>query len=176
MKTFTEFPGMNLKSAAKTRQDLITGGKTAEELPQALGEALKLEGNKLICLMNALELVDTKFENLKRVIVSIPNEGEKPPEGIFQKGEHFYLVEYYPSLDKKPARDSQDQSGKGDRQGKRGKGGRGKRDDRGQKSARPGSSEKEGGRPFPPRRSPSPPQKQSPEGKPVITPKSEIKS
>src|SRR5689334_15778059 len=69
MKTLTEFPGMNLKNAAKARQDLITGGKTPEELGPALGEALKLEGERLTILMKALDLIQTRLEDLKRVVV-----------------------------------------------------------------------------------------------------------
>ncbi len=131
MKTITEFPGMNLKNAAKTRQDLMTSGKTLEELPQALGEALKLEGNKLTCLMDSLEIIDTKFEDLKRVVVFTLNEGEKAPQGLTQKGDHYFLVEYYPSLTpKKPTQDEQKgRSGKRDRKGKRGRN-RGPKDDR----------------------------------------------
>ena len=98
MKTLTEFPGMNLKSSAKTRQELISGGKSPDELSPAMGEALKIEGNKLTFLLTSLEIVGTQLENLKRVVVFALNEGEKAPEGVIQKGEHFYLVEYYSSL------------------------------------------------------------------------------
>lgn len=91
---------MNVKNAAKIRQDLITGGKTPEELPAALGEALKLEGTRLEFMVSVLDIVGTKLNDLKRAIVYAPNEGEKAPQGLIQKGDHFYLVEYFASLNK----------------------------------------------------------------------------
>src|SRR4051812_43170715 len=100
MKTITEFPGMNLKNAAKARQDLITSGKTPEELPAALGEILKLEGPRLEFLVTVLDIIGTKLNDLKRACVYAPNEGEKAPPGLLQKGDHYYLVEYFPSLSK----------------------------------------------------------------------------
>ncbi|MEO5968815.1 MAG: hypothetical protein ABIQ95_02720 [Bdellovibrionia bacterium] len=128
MKTITEFPGMSLKNAAKAKQDLITSGKTPEELPAALGETLKVEGTRLEFLVAVLDIVGTKLNDLKRAIVYAPNEGEKAPLGLLQKGEHFYLVEYFPSL-AKPGQPSQSadhrhKDGKGDGK-KRGRGGRG---------------------------------------------------
>lgn len=133
MKTLTEFPGMNLKLAAKAKQDLLASGKTAEELPQAMGEALKIEGDRLNFLLNALELVGTKLEDLKRTVVYSLAEGEKAPARTTQKGDHYYLVEYFPSLTKnEPSKNRGPQDGdkpkgrgaKG-RKGKRGGGGKG---------------------------------------------------
>jgi hypothetical protein len=127
MKTITEFPSMSLKTAAKAKQDLVTSGKTSEELPAALGEALKLEGTRLEFLVAILDIVGTKWTDLKRAIVYAPNEGEKAPVGLLQKGDHFYLVEYFPSLTQpgKPGSpaDPRHKDGKGDGK-RRGKGGR----------------------------------------------------
>src|SRR4051794_10670040 len=107
MKTLTEFPCLILKTAAKTKQDLITGGKPPEELPQAMSEMLKLEGDRLGFLLNALEMVGTKFNDLKRIVVYSLAEGEKASQGTIQKGEQSYLVEYYPQLaSQSPNRDS----------------------------------------------------------------------
>ena len=141
MKTLTEFVAVTLKTAAKTRAELTSSGKTIEELPAAMGEALKLEGDKLTFIMNALEAVGNKTEDLKRVIVSGLLEGEKAPSGVKQIGDHFYAIEYYPSLTPKRApqggRDDRDSRG-GKRGDKRGGGG----DKRGDK--RPGGG---GGKP-----------------------------
>ncbi|MCM2321735.1 MAG: hypothetical protein NDJ90_00560 [Oligoflexia bacterium] len=137
MKTLTEFAALTLKNATQTRQELLAAGKTPEELPQALGEALKLEGDKLAFLLAALDAVGTKLNDLKRVIVFALNEGETAPPRAFQKDDKFYVAEYFPPLHQKGAggraepghgkgRDGKSRDGK-----KRGKGGRGDRGERG---------------------------------------------
>jgi len=133
MKTLTEFPAMNLKNAAKVKQELTASGKTPEELPQAFGESLKIEGDRLTYLLNALEIIGNRMEDLKRTVVYSLGENEKAPQGAVQKGDQYYLVEYYPALEKKgskkefkgahPAGDQK----KGNR-GKKGGGGRGRND------------------------------------------------
>ncbi len=122
MKTITEFPGMSIRNAAKTKQDLITSGKTPEELPAALGEALKVEGPRLEFLVSVLDIVGTKFNDLKRAIVYAPNEGEKAPQGLLQKGDHFFLVEYFASLSKpeQPSHPADRNPRNGKRDGKKG--------------------------------------------------------
>lgn len=186
MKTLTEFAGLNIKNAAKTKQELIAGGKTPEELTAALGEALKVEGDRLTFLVNVLEFVGTKQNDLKRVVVFSLAEGEKAPLNAVQKGEHYYLIEYFPSMNQEKPRASQD-----DRPGgrdRKGKGKRGERGDRGgdrkRTSPRPGGDEQRGQGPAGsnPQRAPRPPrpaavvtQGQAPTGKPpVITPKKPI--
>lgn len=183
MKTLTEFPGFNLKNAVKVKQDLLAGGKTAEELPQALGEALKAEGDKLNFILNAIELVEKELEDLKRVVVYSLNEGEKAPSRAIQKGDHYFLAEYYPPLVKDQPKGKGPQGpGKprGKRKGRGGRRGEGGKDF--QKTA--GAARPEGGaegeerprrrRPRFPRRAP---QAASPEGAPkpanpgVIIPK-----
>lgn len=101
MKTLTEFPALNVKLAHKTRADLKTSGKTDEEIPQALGEALKLSGERLDFMMSTLEIVGTQLNDLKRVVVFSINEKEKQPAKSVQKGDHFFLAEYYPPLAQK---------------------------------------------------------------------------
>ena len=128
MKTLTEFPSATIKNATKIRQELITSGKTPEELPAALGEALKLEGDKLNRLMNALEATGSHHLNdLKRVVVYLPAEVEKAPEGTVQKGEHLYLVEYYtvPAQKIPETKSPRDRGNRGKGDQNRGKGGGG---------------------------------------------------
>ena len=123
MKTLTEFAGSNLKNAAKVKQDLTASGKTPEELPIAIGESLKLEGERLTFLTQSLDLVQNKFQDLKRVVVFTLSENEKPPAKSVQKGEHYYLLDYYPSLTENKERRSVASDGRGDnkKKGNRGK-------------------------------------------------------
>lgn len=118
MKTITEFAGPTLKNAAKIRQELVTAGKSPEELPQALGEALKLEGDKLNFILNALEVVGTRLDDLKRVVVLAPTEGEKVASGGTQKGDQYYRSEYYPPLQGKGREPMPERGERGGRGGK----------------------------------------------------------
>lgn len=145
MKTLTEFFGTALKTARKAKEDLTAAGKTLEELPAALGEALKIEGDKLKHLMGAIEAVGSKWDDLKRVVVSTLNEGEKAPAQAQAIGETYYTVEHYPPVAKSGGRpgpsDQRNSKGRG------GKGGRGGRDGgRGGRGGRDGGREG-GGRP-----------------------------
>jgi hypothetical protein len=133
MKTITEFHVSALKNAIKTKTELLAAGKTAEELPAAMGEALKLEGDKLNHVLNAIEVVGTKTNDLKRVVVYTLLENEKAPSGVQQKGEQYFGIEYFPPLpgsQPKGARGPRD-GGKGDgkrgdrKDGKKGRGGKG---------------------------------------------------
>lgn len=136
MKTLTEFTALSLKQAAQLKSDLTQQGKTPEELPAALGEGLKLEGERLTYMIHALELVGTKVVDLKRVLVFSFAEGEKAPLGTVIKGEgdqaRGYVSEYYPSLAKKGEARVQIDS-RDDGRNKKGRGGKGKggRPDRG---------------------------------------------
>ncbi len=118
MKTLTEFPSPTIKNALKTQQELLAAGKTPEELPAAMGEALKLEGDKLTFLLSALEEVKTRTDSLKRVIVSQLNEGETVPSTSKLIGEKVYTVEFYPAANKAPQKRADE--GRGPRDGKRG--------------------------------------------------------
>lgn len=122
MKTLTEFAGATLKNTLKTKQDLLASGKTAEELPQALSEALKLEGDKLNFTLNAAELVEKRLDDLKRVVVFSIAEGEKAPQGGIQKGEHYFVAEYYPPLNPPKGAKGKDHDRGGRRGDKRGGG------------------------------------------------------
>lgn len=141
MKTLTEFDGFSLRNALAKKQELTTLGKTAEELVPALGEALKVEGDRLNYLAAALEVVGTKTESLKRVVVYTAEEGKPAPKGTTEKDGKYYLVEYFfvPSA-KKERRPGHDK-GKGPRgkkRGRDGKRGRGPRRDPSQMQATDG--------------------------------------
>lgn len=128
MKTLTEFSAGVLLNAVKTKKDLIAAGKTPEELPAAMGEALKVEGDRLAHLMAAVEVVESKTSDLKRVVVIKLNEGEKAPSSALAKGDLYFLSEYYPPLHPpKNARHGRGPRDHRDRDGKR-KGKRGRRD------------------------------------------------
>lgn len=145
MKTLTEFFGPALKTALKAKEDLVAAGKTAEELPAAIGEALKVEGDKLKHLLSALEAVGSKWGDLKRVVVLGLNEGEKAPGQAQLIGEAYFVTEYYAPVGKPvAARGGRDDSrgGRGDK-----KRGGGKREGRGGRDGggRGGDSRREGG-------------------------------
>jgi hypothetical protein len=128
MKTLTEFAAATLKNAIAKKQELTASGKTAEELPAAMGEALKLEGDKLTYLLAAIEATHEKINNdFKRVIVSSLNEGETAPSSARLIGEKYYTVESYPHSMKQSAPAARDE-GRGGRGGRGGKGGRGDKD------------------------------------------------
>ncbi|HAR44493.1 MAG TPA: hypothetical protein DCS07_17990 [Bdellovibrionales bacterium] len=163
MKTLTEFTALQIKNAAKTKQDLITAGKTPEELPQALGEALKIEGDKLNFLINALDLPMQKTSDLKRVIVMALGEGEQVPSNAAQKGEQVYVAEYYAPLH---GATPPQKAGHGDRDSRGGRGGRGG-PGRGKNDRR---DQKGGGQGRGPRKDGAGPGA-GPAKRPVITPK-----
>jgi hypothetical protein len=189
MKTITEFSASTLKNALKTRQELVTAGKTPEELPAALAEALKLEGDKLNILLAAAEAVERKSDDLKRVVVWSLQEGEVAPKGLEKKGDHYFAIEYFPPMPgQQRGRHGQDKGrgdgkGRGDRKGKGGKrgerGGRGgpRRDGQRPEGAQAGAAgdrENKPGRNFRPRGprrdgASAGPVAQGPKG--VITPK-----
>lgn len=151
MKTLTEFNGIVIKTAAQKRTELLAGGKTVEELPAAMGEALKVEGDRLNFLLAALEAVDQKLQDLKRVVVFAPAEGEKVSSAAVEKNGQHYLAEYYPSLEPKKGKERKPRGGKGD--GKRGRkkrgGRRGRGDERGARGPRPNRDAKGSGGPTP---------------------------
>ncbi len=98
MKTITEFSPSVIKSASRIRVELAASGKTPEEIPAGLGEALKMEGDKLTHFMWAIEVVAEKTADLKRVLVFSVAEGEKAPSSAKEKNGVYFMVEYYPPL------------------------------------------------------------------------------
>lgn len=162
MKTLTEFAAITLKNAASARSDLVAQGKTPEELLPALGEALKLEAEKLTLLLTALDVIGTKTDDLKRAVVYTLAEGETPPKNVHQNGEHYFLIEYYPPLVKKREKNFKERGkGKGPRGRKKGRGkrpNRSDRPDRNDQTARPQDSDGKTYH-FKPRKKPNPAQK-----------------
>lgn len=131
MKTVTEIHSVELKSALSTFENLTKAGKTPEEISQAIGEAFKREGEKLKFFIGALETVRGRDRGLKRVVVLLPQEKDKIPEGGQKREEHVYLAEYYPALEAKP-RGKGRFAGRGERDRGKGRGDkkRGKRQDK----------------------------------------------
>lgn len=159
MKTLTEFAAPTLKNAIAKKQELTASGKTAEELPAAMGEALKLEGDKLTYLLAAIEATHEKINNdFKRVIVSSLTEGETAPSSARLIGEKYYTVESYPHTMKQNPPAERD-SGRGDRKG--GRGGKGGKDGKREGGGGPGRGP----------RGPAPAQASSGPPKPVSIPK-----
>jgi hypothetical protein len=182
MKTITEFHVATLKTAHKTRQELLTAGKTAEELPTALGEALKLEGDKLANMIAALEFVEadakSKTLDLKRVIVQTLTEKETVAKSTLQRGDFYFTIEYFPPLPgqekKQPKGRDGDRDGRGGRDGKRGGKGKGKGGPRGDRRPPrpPRDKEANAGAPQGPRppREPRAPRPPRPPRIPIVPP------
>jgi hypothetical protein len=93
MKSITEFQGFTLNKGLQTKAALLADGKTPEEIQAGLGEAFKLEGDKLKYFVNALEVAGQNPQNLKRVIVVSLNEGETAPQKATQVEDMHYVTE-----------------------------------------------------------------------------------
>lgn len=117
MKSVTEFPNFTLTRAFAMKAALVAQGKPVEEVQQLLGQELKFEGDRLSHFIRAMEVVDGKLEDLRRVLVLSLNEGENAPAKAVKIEDHYYLPEHYQAA--KPAATAE----KGGRRG--GKGGRG---------------------------------------------------
>ncbi|MBI3557665.1 MAG: hypothetical protein HY074_15495 [Deltaproteobacteria bacterium] len=141
MKTLTEFDAFRLKNAMNTKKELTAAGKTAEELPAAMGEALKLEGDKLTLFLAALEVAEERPEGLKRVVVFAVEEGKSAPKGALLKGDKNFLAEFFaPPQSAQKRFDSRDGGGRDGKRGGKGKGGgkgRGGRNEGGGRGPRP---------------------------------------
>ncbi len=141
MKTITEFSGIAIRHALKTADELRAGGKTAEELSQALGEALKVEGDKLKLTLAAMEIAQAKpngIPDLKRVMVYALHEGETAPTQTTEKEGHQFICEYLPSLHPKQSdrRGAGAPGEQGEKGGRGGRGGRGGKDQKGKRGSR----------------------------------------
>ena len=82
MKSVTEFPTHKLLAGLKTKTQLAGEGNTPEEIQASIGEAYKLEGDKLKFFWNAIEIASQNLEGLSRVLVVTLAEGEKRAEQI----------------------------------------------------------------------------------------------
>lgn len=97
MKTMTEFVGSHLARWNQEIAALVAQNKTPEEIDAWLTETQKLEGDKLGVLKTALTIQKERAEGLKRVIFMTKTEEEKLPEGVYQKNEHYYRLEFFPA-------------------------------------------------------------------------------
>lgn len=128
MKNITEFNVFNLNRAIAVKNDLATQGKNPEEIQAAIGEAFKLEGDKLKYFVASLGLIEGKTEGLKRVFVVSFGEGETVPASVQKVEEQHFLLDYYqaPRPAQKPDEGGKGRGkGRGGRDGGRGGGGRG---------------------------------------------------
>jgi hypothetical protein len=129
MRTVTEFLGVWLRQVLKTKNDLVTAGTTdtaeAPALTTAMGEALKIEGDRLTHLMKALTHIADRSDSVSRVRVFQGEDETKMPKGAVKDGDHYYLVEFTILAQPKQQERRDDRGGKG---GKGGKGGRGGND------------------------------------------------
>lgn len=141
MKTLTEYKVVTLKAALQTRSELTQAGKTAEELPAALGEALKLEGDKLTLMIKAMDYFEKRSEGLKRIVVLQLAENEAPPKGAEMVETHCFLPEFFPNMQPKPGR-----GGRFGRDGRDDRGGRGKGRGDKKRGRGPRGDRSEGGR------------------------------
>lgn len=125
MKSVTEFWGVALAPALETKTTLTTEGKTAEEISTALGEKLKMEGDKLKHAIAALEVLVANPEKLSRVkVVSLAENETPPPKAI--KVEDFYYVPEFASGPKPVQNKKMMEASKGGRGGPGGGKGGGK--------------------------------------------------
>lgn len=117
------------------------------ELSQAIAEKLGLEeGDRLSRISEAVQVIDhRRVEDLRRVVVSTLNEGEKEPTNARKMGDFYYTVEYLPSLKPPPKKKKRGKNGKRFSKGK--KKGRGNR-----RPPKDGAGKPSAGKPRPPRR------------------------
>lgn len=119
MKSITEFPQFQLGKALQTKTSLLSAGKTPEEIEQSLGEAFKLEGEKLKHFIHAIDVAEKNSEKLKRVLVLSLAEGEAAPAKATQVENTVYLPEFLVEANRTAAAAPSDK--------RRGKGGRGEK-------------------------------------------------
>jgi hypothetical protein len=118
MKSVTEFWSFALVKGNKAKAELVAAGKSAEEIAQGIGEAMKFEGEKLKQFLCALDVATAHAEGLSRVLVVSLNEGEVAPP----KATKVEEMHYVPEFQKAPAPVNTQKS---DAKGGRGKGGGG---------------------------------------------------
>jgi hypothetical protein len=128
MKSVTEFWGVALAPALAIKTALTTEGKSAEEIATALGEKLKMEGDKLKHAIASIEVLIANPEKLSRVKVVSLAEGETPPAKAI-KVEEFYYVPEFATAPKPVQNKKMMEAGKGGGRGGPG-GGKGGKDGR----------------------------------------------
>jgi hypothetical protein len=127
MKAVTEFPSHLLKRGLEAKAELEGQGKTPEEIQASLGEAFKLEGDRLKHFFNSLD-VASKNPGLSRMMVMSLAEGEKAPAKAVAIEAHHYVPEFVVlAQPQQPGRDGRGGKGRHGRGGGGGGGGRGGR-------------------------------------------------
>ncbi len=124
MKAVTEFSAFTLNKANQVRANLLSEGKTPEEIQTNLGESFKLEGDKLSYLIQSLEIAAANVQNLKRVVVVQLNEGESAPAKAVQGEKVHFIPEFFVQASAPAASTAQGKGGRGGG-GRGGKGGGG---------------------------------------------------
>jgi len=92
MKSITEFSQPTLQKFLTAKAALATEGKTPEEMMAAIGESMKLEGDKLKFIFAAGDLV-VEQKAFRRVLVASIAEGEAAPAKYQKIEDNYYLVE-----------------------------------------------------------------------------------
>jgi hypothetical protein len=121
MKAVTEFANFILTKAVTTKAALAAEGKTPEEIQASLGETFKYEGEKLTYFVNAVDVASSNSENLKRVIVMRPAEGETAGGKAVKVEDLYYVPEFIVLSAPKPKEDTKGGRGGGGRGGAGGK-------------------------------------------------------
>lgn len=120
MKAVTEFASFTLTKALQAKTALVAEGKTPEEILAALGTTFKLEGEKLNCLSQALEVPGVNTPTLKRILVVKLNEGEVAPAKAVQVEELHLVPEFFadrPAASTTPTKGGKPGGRKGGREG-----------------------------------------------------------
>jgi len=94
MKSMTEFFAHKLIKGNTAKAALVADGKTPEEIEAGLGEAFKLEGDKLKFFVNAMQVAEDNAEKLGRVLVFKFEEGESIPPKAVAVDEYHYVPEF----------------------------------------------------------------------------------
>lgn len=124
MKSITQFPSHLLTRGIEAKAALLAEGKTPEEIQTSLGEAFKLEGDRLKHFFNSLDFA-AQNAGLLRMMVMTLAEGEKvPPKSIAIEGHHYVAEFLVLAQPQQPGRDGKGGHGRG-RQGRGGRGGGG---------------------------------------------------
>src|SRR3989338_5533215 len=92
MKSISEFQSFTLQKISAAKSQLLTDGKTPEEVSAAIGETFKLEGDKLRYALAAADLIKDK-PTVRRVVIVGFAEGETVGSKYQKVDEDYYLVD-----------------------------------------------------------------------------------
>lgn len=126
MKTLTEFSGVVLRNARKARDEKAGAELEPDALASAVGDEVGVGGDRATRLLEALEAIGDKLDNVRLVRVY---QGEQAPPRAKSVGEFHYVIDLMASAKAAAKPQGRDQRGRG--RGKPGDRGRGKPGDRG---------------------------------------------